>query len=290
MQITPSVHALRIPFVIPHPDGARIERFVYVYLIVDDRVTLIDTGVAGAEGAIYAYLRSIGQETESIARIVHTHVHPDHIGATRAIHADSGCEVAIHPKERSWLEDVGLQATERPVPGFQTLVGGSVMVDRIVQEGDRITLGAHRVLQVLDTPGHSKGSISLYLQKEGALFTGDLIPRPNELPIYEHPGETIYSLRKIGTVPGVRVLLSSWDEPRFGGEVRRTIAEGEQYIAMIHRLVWTIRDQHPAADLKELTLLVLENLGISTVGANPLVMTTIAGHLGLRTLSETRFS
>jgi hydroxyacylglutathione hydrolase len=275
--------------VIPLPDGIRIERYVYVYLVIDDRVTLIDTGVAGSEGVIYEYLRSVGREPESIARIVHTHVHPDHIGATRAIHADSGCEIVIHRKERSWLEDVGLQATERPVPGFHTLVGGSVRVDRSVQEGDRITLGAHHVLQVLDTPGHSKGSISLYLQEDGVLFTGDLIPRPNELPVYEHPGETIYSLIKIATVPDVRVLLSSWDEPRFGGEVRRTIAEGAQYIAMIHRRVWTIREQHPAADLKEITLLILENLGISTVGANTLVMTTIAGHLAIRTLPETRF-
>jgi hydroxyacylglutathione hydrolase len=286
-QITSSVHMICIPFTIPHPEGVQITRHVNVFIIDNGRqVTFIDTGVSGSEQILYGYLRSIGRSPASIALVVHTHAHPDHIGATRAIHEDTGCYVAIHPHERAWLEDVGLQARERPVPGFGMLVGGSVPVDRVVQEGDRISLGSHLHLRVLDTPGHSKGSVSLYLEEEGVLFTGDLIPRPDDLLIYENPLETIRSLEKIQSLPDLRILLSSWDEPYMDRRVYEALKKGAGYIHALHRLVWDLKHKHPSADTTVLGRLVLDACGLSSVPVNPLIANTIAGHLLIETLPE----
>ncbi len=125
MQITPAIHALRHPFQVPVAPGITLDRFVYSYLIAGETITLIDTGVAGSETRIFEYIQSIGRNPSEISLIVLTHSHPDHIGAARAIREATGCSVAAHPAERSWIEDVERQNQERPVPGFATLVGGS---------------------------------------------------------------------------------------------------------------------------------------------------------------------
>jgi len=48
MQITPAIHALRLPFKVPIAPGIALDRFVYSYLICGETITLIDTGVAGS--------------------------------------------------------------------------------------------------------------------------------------------------------------------------------------------------------------------------------------------------
>lgn len=279
MKLTPHVHFLHITFQIPHPSGVVIERSVNVYLIFGDRVTVIDTGVAGSEKQIEQYLRREEKSLGSIGLILHTHAHPDHIGATKAIRDASGALIALHHREQRWLEDVEIQAEERPVPGFRFLVGGSVGVDRELREGDRITLGQKLHLLVIETPGHSPGSISLFLEEEGILFSGDLIPVPHDMPIYEDPALTLTSLRKIGEMHGIRMILSSWDEPRSGEDADESIRRGIEYVREIQRNVNEIRLAEPDIDIGELTRKVLKTLGVPETAMNPLVIKTIEGHL-----------
>ena len=169
MHITPHVHALRFPFKVPVAPGISIDRFASVFLICEKTLTLIDTGVAGCEKPIFEYIAAIGRDPAGISLIVQTHAHPDHIGATRAIQTGTGCEVAVHAAEREWIENVAVQNRERPVPGFDLLVGGSAQVGRVLADGDVISLGGdHRLdLIVFHTPGHSPESVSLLLQGAG---------------------------------------------------------------------------------------------------------------------------
>ena len=137
-----------------------------------EKICLIDSGVAGSEKIILDYLKATGRSPQEISRLILTHAHPDHIGAAAAIKRISGCTVAAHAAEKAWIEDVDLQAKERPVPGFRSLVGGSVQVDQTLQDGDVLHLESGLTLRVLHTPGHSPGSISLWLAEDGALFSG----------------------------------------------------------------------------------------------------------------------
>ncbi|MFP6890827.1 MAG: MBL fold metallo-hydrolase, partial [Nitrospinota bacterium] len=57
-------------------------------------------------------------------------------------------------------------------------------------------------VEVLHTPGHSPGSISLFLPGEGALMCGDVVPGPGALPIYEDIRQTLESLDKLRAVKG----------------------------------------------------------------------------------------
>ena len=140
MQITEHVHAIKIPFQITIAPGKTVDRFVYLYLIYGKKIYLIDSGVASSEKTIFEYIKKTGRNPDDISMIILTHSHPDHIGAARAIKEASCCTVAAHPGEKSWIEDVGKQSKERPVPNFNSLVGGSVVVDHIIKDGDVLDL------------------------------------------------------------------------------------------------------------------------------------------------------
>jgi hydroxyacylglutathione hydrolase len=49
-----------------------------------------------------------------------------------------------------------------------------VKADRLYREGDIFSLGRSE-MKVINTPGHTPGSCSLYFQKEGSLFSGDTL-------------------------------------------------------------------------------------------------------------------
>jgi len=181
-------------------------------------ITLVDTGINGCELQIFEYIQSTGRDPSEIALIVLTHSHPDHIGAARAIQQATGCSIAANPGERAWIEDIDLQNRERPVPGFTMLVGGPVQVDHELIDGEIIEPDETRAgeMLVFHTPGHSKGSISLFLHKEGALFSGDAVPVAGDLPVYDDAVASAKSVKRLRETTGIQYLLSSWDEPREG--------------------------------------------------------------------------
>jgi len=283
MQINKHVHAIRIPFTITTPAGVVIDRFVYVYLIYGTNgVCLIDSGVASSERAIFEYLSATDRKVSDISLIIQTHAHPDHIGASRTIKAETGCEVAIHPAEKAWIENVQLQARERPVPGFDELVAGSLAVNRLLEDGDVFDLGCGLKLQVFHTPGHSRGSISLLLLGYQALFSGDAIPVPGEMPVYEDVLASVASVKKLQAIEDVRYLLPSWDEPRQGVAVYPRMEEGLQYLQRIHDAVRACSEKSAAPDLLEVTRSVLKEISLPPELANPIVARSIAAHLVLR--------
>lgn len=290
MQLTPSIHALRHTFTIPAAPGIVLDRFVYSYIIFGETITLIDTGVAGCEKAIFNAIRSAGRDPAEIALIILTHSHPDHIGAARAIRDACGCGIAAHPAERGWIEDAEIQNRERPVPGFQALVGGSVQLDHELADGDTIEPDDTRAIDllVLHTPGHSPGSISLWMESEGALFSGDAIPVAGDLPVYDDAVASARSLHRLRGIAGIRFLLSAWDEPRENGDAYRQMDRGAKYLRKIHA---TIRSEAGTgvADLMELTRKTASALGLPQQAVNPLLARTFAANLRVQereTLTE----
>jgi hydroxyacylglutathione hydrolase len=282
MQVTDHVHALKIPFHITDPSCQKILRFVYSFLIYGEEICLIDSGVAGSEKIILDYLKRTGTSPEEISRLILTHAHPDHIGAASAIKRISGCTVAAHAAEKAWIEDVDLQAKERPVPGFFSLVGGSVPVDQTLQEGDVLHLGSGLVLRVLHTPGHSPGSISLWLAQEGALFTADAVPIAGDMPIYQDILASVRSLQRLVYIPEIKFLLAAWDEPRRDSEAYRIMDEGLQYLQRIHSSALMVVRANPAMvklDRMQLCQRVLAELGLPQIMANPLVAASFQSSL-----------
>lgn len=278
MQVSDHVHALRIPFTITTEMGT-VDRFVYAFLIYGHQICLIDTGVASSQTLIFDYITRTGRQPDEISTIILTHSHPDHIGSAKNIKELTGCKVMAHCGEKDWIENIDKQFAERPVPGFYSLVGGSVKVDRTLEEGDNIDLGGSLNLRVLHTPGHSKGSISLLLEPDKVLVSGDVVPVPGDMPIYDDPLILIESVNKLMSINEISVLLSSWDEPRTAGSIKKVLAQGVDYITCLHSSVLEVAMLNPSIESIDLCKRVLEIVKLPMFMANPLVARSLTSSL-----------
>lgn len=105
-----------------------------------------------------------------VAAILLTHGHFDHILAVGAMAAETGAPVYVHPDDAQMLNDAGKN-------GYLDLMDGAAMPGPAVDAlalGERLN-AAGMDFEVLHTPGHSRGSVCLYLPGEGALFSGDTL-------------------------------------------------------------------------------------------------------------------
>lgn len=135
------------------------------YVLRDEATSegiIIDPGDNGQE--ILAYVRDNGIK---VVELVNTHGHWDHIGAVDLLRRELGVPLAIHEA------DLGMLTGTAP----EMAAYGSFAVKRepaeiLLADGDVVKFGASS-LQVIHTPGHTKGGICLY--GGGCLFSGDTL-------------------------------------------------------------------------------------------------------------------
>ena len=80
MKITETIHAFRHSFRLALGEGRYADRFVYSYLLLGEKVCLIDTGVSATVPLLLSDLKQIGRTPQEISTVILTHAHPDHIG------------------------------------------------------------------------------------------------------------------------------------------------------------------------------------------------------------------
>lgn len=122
-------------------------------------------------------LEALAAEGVTAVKIVHTHAHFDHVMGTGEVAARTGAEILVHRDDR-WLYD--------NAPMQLTLFGlarpGDVAPPRPTRElvGDEALGFGKREARALHTPGHTPGSLCLYLEHAGEqplLFAGDTLFR-----------------------------------------------------------------------------------------------------------------
>lgn len=102
--------------------------------------------------------------------IVATHAHIDHVGGIEKLKRATGAPVLMHEGDLALYQNIAMQAAWLGVEAPDT-----VEVDQYLKEGDRLTWGSF-ILDVLQTPGHSPGSLSLHMPGEyRRIFSGDTL-------------------------------------------------------------------------------------------------------------------
>jgi glyoxylase-like metal-dependent hydrolase (beta-lactamase superfamily II) len=123
-----------------------------VWLLGDDDEVLVIDAAHDAE----AIERAVGDRR--LVAVVCTHAHDDHVSAAQPLAVATGAPVLLHPAdERLW---------RLTYPDWRW--------SRDLADGDRLTVAGDEV-HILHTPGHSPGSLSLYVPTLGAVFTGDTL-------------------------------------------------------------------------------------------------------------------
>lgn len=106
-----------------------------------------------------------------VTAILITHAHIDHIGGAERLHRTTGAPVYMSARDIPMAEQLAMQASWLGVAPPE-----KPAIDVPVKQGDVIRL-ADRTLEVLDTPGHTPGSISVVIPSENKLLAGDTLFR-----------------------------------------------------------------------------------------------------------------
>ncbi|MCH8161519.1 MAG: MBL fold metallo-hydrolase, partial [Chloroflexi bacterium] len=151
----------------------------YIYQ-EQDKLTLIDTGLANSTEKILAVVGKIGRKPEDIRQIFITHHHNDHTGSLAELVERTGAQVLAHKIEAPVVRGeqqppqpklTGLRSLLRRLMGNSVQPGARVSVDRELEDGDEVDIGGGA--NVLHVPGHTMGSVALFIPKHRILFAGD---------------------------------------------------------------------------------------------------------------------
>ena len=271
MKISEQVYQIRIDFQVT----PQVQRYVYVYLLMGEKCCLIDAGVAGSEAVISTYMKKLGRDISDIKALFLTHAHPDHIGAAAAIKEISGCEVYASEKEIRWFEDIDTQYKERPIPNFYTLVGDSVKVDHCIREGQNVKIQQGMMLKVMETPGHSDGSLSWLWDEQRILFCGDAIPALDDVPIFTDLVKSQESIKKIMNRADIRTLCPAWDRQYEEWEWKEICQTQLELLERLRQCGAQIRNRQEKLSQEEMIHCIIKQMGWEAEEANPLLRRSI---------------
>ena len=153
------------------------------FLICEDTVTIVDAGWRWTGGRVLNQLHRLGRSPQEVSYIISTHMHLDHIGGMDHVKQHSSGRVAAHEHEVAFLQRDGQKKLPNPshnpalgtllAPLYSLLRPPPVEVDILLREGSQLSiLGG---MEVIHTPGHTPGSISLYFPSQGLLIAGDAL-------------------------------------------------------------------------------------------------------------------
>jgi hydroxyacylglutathione hydrolase len=114
-------------------------------------------------------LALIQKHNLQVKQIVITHAHIDHVGGAMKLRAATGAPILLNQNDYALLKMLDIQAAWIGMPA-----PGKVEIDHEIGEQDKVQAGA-LVANVLQTPGHTEGSICLYFPAEKKLIAGDTL-------------------------------------------------------------------------------------------------------------------
>jgi len=137
------------------------------FIVVDEKTK--ETMIIDSGDEPDRIIEIIKENNCRVKYIVCTHAHFDHVGAITDIKKETGAKIVVHKDEREIYEGARDQAAFwgyelEPLPE----------PDVFVAEGDKLQIGDLK-FEILHTPGHSPGGISLYCESEKNVFTGDTL-------------------------------------------------------------------------------------------------------------------
>lgn len=157
-----------------------------LYLIEGEELILIDTGMPFDGDKVLEVLKELGYRNEDLKYILITHAHLDHVGSLAFLKESTGAKIVASLKEKDFIEGRRMLCSMKR-EGF----GGKIfkivlfMLEKFTakyepaildivfdgNENNEIVKG----VKIINTPGHSIGSLSYLCSDKDAVFTGDAL-------------------------------------------------------------------------------------------------------------------
>lgn len=167
-----------------------------------NKKVLIDTGYIGYFEETRKWIKAAGVDLKSTDLIINTHSHCDHMGGNKKIQQISGCPVAIHRADKQFIDSRDDWSTWYR---FYDQEAEFFTADIALDEGEKVYLDDLE-LEVIHTPGHARGGISLFCPEQrflissDALWDGDLGVLNTIVEGKEAPSSALESLKKISSL------------------------------------------------------------------------------------------
>ncbi len=241
MEIADGIHRIQAPL------G---DRFVCMYLLLGESAALlIDTGLAPMPAEVLdPYLGRIGVGWDRVRYVLTSHIDFDHTGGNAAVRerAPQACFMC-HELDRPMIQDVeamiigryacyahdhGIDETDE-TKDFIRASAGHVLIDLALRGGERLRLSPDWVVDILHTPGHSLGHLSVWDRRSASLIIldaalGDAVltaeGEPAFPPTYRYPSSYESTIRRLMAMRAKRVLTSHY--PAYEGEA------GDAFLAL----------------------------------------------------------
>ncbi|WP_019011982.1 MBL fold metallo-hydrolase [Deinococcus aquatilis] len=213
---------------------------LFLALIVDDLqgATLVDTGIPGMKDKIGAALSEIGMSLSDIRRVIITHHDLDHIGSLPAIVEATGARVLTSAGELPYVQGE-LPGQKQPTPEMRAGMSPQMLavfdnppkaqVDQVLEDGERLDLAGG--VRIVYTPGHTVGHLSLFVEADGVVISGDALGSNQgtlTLPWAQGTAdmpEAVRSVAKLAQLPAEAILTYH------GGLVSENAAQQLQTLA-----------------------------------------------------------
>ena len=144
-----------------------------VYLLDLGELVMIDAGAGPGVGMIISNIRYFGLDPSRLSTIILTHCHIDHAGGAHEFKKRYGVRIIMHDRDADVVERGDKKMTAAhwygvPFPPLK-------IDKKLLHEEERLAFGQHELI-CLHTPGHTPGSIAVYIDKFGKriLFGQDI--------------------------------------------------------------------------------------------------------------------
>jgi glyoxylase-like metal-dependent hydrolase (beta-lactamase superfamily II) len=284
-------------------EGRFAGRYLFQHVLVGERVLLVDTGVVSTpEELIFPYLDSIGRGASEVDYVLCTHPDTDHYGGNGVVRRHApGSRVLGHELDVRWLEDADAMVAERydcfrddhgigdsreDLAATRALCGDPVPVDVALRGGEWVRLSSSWRVEVMHTPGHSEGHLSVWDPRSATLVIADAamgraLPyvdgKPALAATYTHPTQYAKTNERLREREPELLLTAHFPELR-GDAIQAFLDDSRSLVEDIEAVLVESVQTEPCS-LSELVDAVDARLGPLPAETKSTWAVPIAGHM-----------
>ena len=297
MEIAPGIHRIEAPL------G---NRFVCLYLLAgSEHMLLIDTGLgAMPTDILLPYMESAGLDLGKLHYVLISHIDFDHTGGNQAIRELAPqATMMCHELDRPLVDDVELMIKERygaykadhdfdesdETKAFIRKNVQHVPMDLGLSGGETLHLGGGWQVELLHTPGHSRGHMSLYDARSQSMLIMDAIlwnavltntGAPAFPPTYRYVDTYLASIQRIAAYPLERMATSHYPLSEGAGAIAEFCGESAAFVERVETALRQLLKQTQAAmTMPEIIADLSPKLGKWPSEAGDYLIWPLSGHI-----------